>query len=56
MTTHRPAPETPHLGSFTSKRTGNTISVQCWCPIGHDHSYPDWQPPSSPDITDTATD
>ncbi|GAA4144523.1 hypothetical protein [Leifsonia shinshuensis] len=39
----RPSP-VPHVETIPGSGEGEskTISVRCWCPIGHDHTYAEW--------------
>ncbi|WP_426626199.1 hypothetical protein ACPPVW_09305 [Leifsonia sp. McL0607] len=32
-----------HVERATSVVTGQPILIRCQCPLGHDHTYADWQ-------------
>ena len=33
----------PHVEHATSVVTGQPILIRCECPLGRDHTYPEWQ-------------
>ncbi|MEN2736934.1 hypothetical protein ABCS02_04005 [Microbacterium sp. X-17] len=37
----RPAP-VAHVETIQGSGDSRAISVRCWCPIGHDHTYAEW--------------